>query len=272
MDFWPWIALIAVVSTVAWALLWRFAVPKLLAWRGVDIRRTKFGHAVIFDSEDADKTPIRLLNVGGVYQSVCYVDDDLWTQAACLYHRSFAEAIAKRGGAERVLVLGGGGFSLPKHLIAEFPRMQVDVVEIDPAIIDIAREKFFLDRLEKLAGERLRVVCDDGWAFVRASEKPYDVIVNDAFSGKRPLGPMATDEGAQVVAEHLSPGGLYLANIRSSLEGGKSANLDEAKTAFKKVFAHVYLVPERPEKPRELGYNAFIATQEPLELEGAVEL
>ena len=190
---------LAVLSVACTALL--AALPWLLRRRGVEMRRTKFGLTLVFDSEDADGTPVRLLNVNGTFQSVAYVPEGLRFQLACEYHREMArviEGLAARGPV-RVLVMGGGGYSLPKYLAAYVPAARVDVVEIDPAVTRLARERFFLDEcLERTGAEkdgRLRLVNDDAWAFVRAAEEPYDVIVNDAFSGNRPLGPLTSTEG-----------------------------------------------------------------------------
>lgn len=273
----PWLVILLVV--VAACLVVDFVlVPRLLRRRGVTLLpRTKFGAGLIFDTQDEDGTPVRLLNVGGVFQSAAYTTDDLWCELVCVYHRRFAEVWRATGAPGHVLVIGGGGCSLPKYLIAHYPHVHVDVVEIDPQMTEVAREWFFLDRLDAEydaeASGRLSIVCADGWEWLRRSDRCYDSIVNDAFSGKRPLGPIQTDEGARVVAEHLVPGGLYLANVRSSLEGRRAEPLHEVEGAFSARFAHTYLFPEKPETAEELGYNAFVATDRELPaLEGVERL
>ncbi len=187
---------LAVLTVVCTAFL--AAMPWLLRKRNVEMRRTKFGMTLVFDAENADGTPVRLINVNGTFQSGCYVPEDLRFQLACEYHREMARVIedlvARRGRTPdeplRVLVMGGGGYSLPKYLAAYVPEAHVDVVEIDPAMTALAREFFFLDEcLERTGAEkdgRLRLVTGDAWDFVRSAEEPYDVIVNDAFSGKPP--------------------------------------------------------------------------------------
>ncbi len=50
---------------------------------------------MVFDSVDADKTPVRLLNVNGTYQSVSYVPKDLRAELAVEYHRLMADFIAQ---------------------------------------------------------------------------------------------------------------------------------------------------------------------------------
>lgn len=265
-------ALIASICATAAIFAAYLALPGLLARRGVWMRRrTKFGPALVFESEDADGTCVRLLNVGGTFQSVTYVDEGLRWELACEYHRAMACAMldleASLGRPLSVLVLGGGGYSLPKWVVSHMPKARVEVVEIDPAVTEIARERFFLDELVETfdpAGERLALVCDDGWNYLRGISRTYDVIVNDAFSGSRPLGPMRTEDGARIMREHLSEGGLYLANVRAALEGARSRGLDEAVRAFSAEFAHVWLVPEWPDKPSERGNNTMIACDKDL--------
>lgn len=286
----PALIAVAVLAAISWGL-W-LLLPWLLRRRGVVVRRTRFGLALVFDSTDADGTPVRLLSVNGVYQSVCYTAPDLLWEPVCAYHRAFAEVLAGTN-LHRALVIGGGGYSFPKYLVAHTRRLLVDVVEIDPAITELARSHFFLDDLIEgrcgvgggpLEGGPVEVPCDaegvahveqdgrlrlvegDGWGYLKAQEAGlYDCIVNDAFSGKRPLGPMETGEGARRVREHLAPGGIYLANVRSALEGRHAGPLRECTEAFGASFSHLYLVPDKPETPEKVGYNAFVATDRELD-------
>lgn len=249
------------------------AMPAMLRRRGVQMCRTMFGLTLIFDSENADGTPVRLINVNGTFQSVSYVPEDLRFELACEYHREIArriESLAAERGARnaqgerlRVLIMGGGGCSLPKYLATYVPEAEVEVVEIDPAMAKIARDQFWLDEcLKKTNAEqegRFSLVIADAWAHLKAATEPYDVIVNEAFGGKRPLGPMETNEGARVVREHLSDGGIYLADVRCPMEGRRSAPLREVEESFGRVFASCDVVPEWEGEPEKPGNNVFIA-------------
>lgn len=269
-------------------LLWSFGIGGVIAivyllflWilrlRGVFVTRTKFGVTMVFDSVDADKTPVRLLNVNGTYQSVSYVPKDLRAELAVEYHRLMADLIEQAtatpqptpAGREeprtRVLILGGGGFSLPKYLIAHKCALDVTAVEIDPKIIKLARERFFLTEvLNESNAEvegRAHIVADDAWKTLQdSSSGSFSVIVNEVFAGKRPLGSMKTAEGAQLVHDRLCKGGLYLADIRCPLEGSQSASLTEVVEEFGRVFTHVAYVPEWPDTPKTAGNNVLIAT------------
>jgi spermidine synthase len=289
------VAVFCVIDLACLIALWG------LRRRGVHVYpKTKFGPAMVFDSVDDDGVAIRLLNVGGKFQSVSYVDEALRWRLACMYHQYFAQiveiqadlweergaapagesapgaapagvegssgdgATGEKGVRRRALVIGGGGYSFPKWLVSEAADVATTVVEIDPAVTKIAREHFFLDDLEREfrcdETGRLRLVCDDGWAYLTASDERFDIIVNDAFGGHRPLGPLKTDEGAAAVRDHLTPRGIYLANVISPLEGKGSAVLRESVDACKGAFEHVYLIPEAPEDASVTGDNVLVAS------------
>lgn len=271
------IAFVAAVFAVG-----RLALPRLLAWRGVKlVRDTMFGPALIFDAADADGTPVRLLNVNGTFQSVSYTDPGLRNELTCVCQRIMAEVIGLAGGPGHAVVVGGGGYSLPKYLVAHCPEARVEVIEIDPTMTRIAREDFFLDELveeyDAVATGRLGLVCADGWERLRAAagegpgEGPYDLVVNDAFSGKRPLGPMATDEGARIIHACLRPEGVYLANLIGTCEGWGARHVERALETFSREFAHVYFIPERPGEPRRRSSNTMVAADRPLDVVGRFE-
>ncbi len=276
------------VGLMVLGLLFRWAFPRLLALRGITyVPKTMFGKALIFDSQDADGTPIRLLNVNNAFQSVSYIDKDLRFELACMYHRNFAllvkkymrvmrgvqaDATAEGNTADpnakiaptRCVVIGGGGYSFPKYLVAHHKSIQVFAIEIDPAITELAKKHFFLDdlidRYDTERNGRLQLCCVDGWQWLRDSGEKFDLIVNDAFAGKRPLGPLGTLEGAKLIHEHLCEHGLYIANIISVLEGRRSEHLYEALATFEQVFAHVYMIAEYPEDPKRGGCNVMVAS------------
>ena len=104
------------------------------------------------------------------------------------------------------------------------------------------------------------LACDDGWAWLRRQERPFDLIVNEAFTGSRPLGPLACDEGAATIHEHLADGGSYLATLRFPLRGRKSQSMYETIETFSREFAHVWLVPEYPDDPTHPGNNTLVAS------------
>ena len=269
-DFWTFfiwstVAGLAVVGIYQLLLL-------ILRARGVFVTRTKFGLTMIFDSEDADGTPIRLLNVNGAFQSVSYIAPKLRFELCVHYHRLMAEIIQQAAPQGHIMVMGGGGFSLPKHLATHMSGGIIDAIEIDPKIVSLARKHFFLDEALAVSSSELRIIEDDAWKVLQnADAGSIDILINEVFAGRKSLGPLGTVAGAQVVKEKLASSGVYLADVRCPLEGRGSALLHQVSSVFAQEFAHIAYVPEWPNTPKTPGNNLLIATDANIVLpEGAI--
>ncbi len=114
----------------------------------------------------------------------------------------------------RILVIGLGGGSLPRLMQKLFPDASIDSVEIDPAVIEVAKEYFDFQ-----PGARDRVIERDGRVFVRrallAGER-YDFILLDAFTGDYIPEHMMTREYLLECQQLLAEGGVLVANTFSS--------------------------------------------------------
>lgn len=234
------------------------------AWQRFDVHvfpRTMFGRALVYTVRDAAGDPVRVLNVGGGYQSATYLGDR-WAEPALAYYRAFdrmfeaedgdsegADGAAVTGGfrIRRVLMLGGGGCSYPKHLLAARGGVGIDVVERDPVIAAIARRFFFVDRLERLLAERgeqdrFRLIIDDALAYLCACARSYDAIINDVYVGTAAVPGLNGAEAARLAKSRLVPGGLYLSNaVAEPSEEGYAALLGYTRE-LGAVFARVHVI------------------------------
>lgn len=269
-DFWTFFIWSTVAGLIV-AGIYQLLLLILRA-RGIFVTRTKFGLTMIFDSEDADDTPIRLLNVNGTFQSVSYIAPDLRFELCVHYHRMMAKIIQQVSARGHVVVMGGGGFSLPKFLATHMKGAVIDAIEIDPKIVLLAREHFFLDEALTAASSELHVIENDAWKVLQdADASSIDVLVNEVFAGRKSLGPLGTTAGAHVIKEKLAFGGVYLADVRCPLEGRGAALLSQVTDVFAREFAHVAYVPEWPDTPKTPGNNLLIATDADITLpEGAI--
>lgn len=226
------------------------------AWaasRCLHVARTHSGMARVRRLEDADGRVVRVLQVGGVFQSATYVDERRF-EPVFAYYRAFDAMFeadkalrAQTGhGVERVLMLGGGGYAYPKHALTRHPELSMDVVEIDPAVTRLARRWFYLDELHERVGERLGLITADARGYLgRAASASvrYDAVVNDCFSGVEPVRALATVEALRAARACLVPGGLYLANIVSTCDGVCVDFLRDAVATALCVFDCVQVVP-----------------------------
>lgn len=281
------IIVVAVVAALAGAAIW---LCGRLRDAGIYvIPRTKFGMALVFSVEGDDGEPVRVLNVGGMYQSATFLDDR-YTELVFSYDKLFDRMFDAPIPIDRVLMIGGGGYAYPKHFIASVPDAHLDVVEIDPMVTQIARRYFFLDRLiEEYETERtgrLGLIAADGRAYlddlacrladgdVRPADKDvpcarYDVVLNDSFRGKTPAASLTTLEAAQSVHACLNPGGLYLSNVVAALEGDQARFMRAIVATLKQVFAHVYVVPCGVDELADRDNNVVIATDGEYAFRGA---
>jgi spermidine synthase len=81
----------------------------------------------------------------------------------------------------RVLIAGLGGGSLPSALTTLFPEAQIDVIEIDQAVVNVAKEFFDFEETDQVS-----VIVNDARVYVKRAallEKKYDLVILDAFTG-----------------------------------------------------------------------------------------
>ena len=192
---------------------------------------------LVYTVEGPDAEAVRVLSSGGVYQSATYLGERRM-EPVFEYYRAFGRALeGVEAPAPRVLVVGGGGFAVPKHVRELRPEARVDVVEIDARVIDAARRWFF-------AGEAdAHVTCGDGFDFVRGAAlrgEKYDFIALDAFSGSSPVASLASSEAARAYAKLLAPGGALAANVVTL--NGDASFLRDFQLTLDAEFAQVDLI------------------------------
>ncbi|MET0628547.1 MAG: fused MFS/spermidine synthase [Acidimicrobiia bacterium] len=141
-----------------------------------------------------------------------YVDLDDPTVIQFGYVQSFADVVAARfpdHPAIDALHIGGGGFTMPRYLRAEYPGSQSTVLEIDPEVLEIGR-----DELGLRTGPDLRVKIGDGRIGIRARpDDSADLVVSDAFGSLSVPWHLTTTEFIGEVQRVLRDDGVYVLNI-----------------------------------------------------------
>ncbi|MED9873789.1 MAG: fused MFS/spermidine synthase [Eggerthellaceae bacterium] len=231
------------------------AVAGLTIWKHLRKSDTHFvktsaGIARIHTIEDEQGNPVRVLEQNGAYESATYLDKNYpvpvfaYQQAfdhifeATLFDSSFAN--------NQVLMIGGGGYAWPKHVLSTKPDLYLDVVELDQSVTDIAKKWFYLDQLlEELphAADNLGLITADGCNYLKTTHKQYAAIINDTFSGKDPVLSLATIKAMRLAKLRLVPGGVYATNVVSQDEGEDITFLRHVVTTLNEVFNQVVIIP-----------------------------
>ena len=151
-------------------------------------------------------------------------------------------------GLKSALFLGGGGFGMPEALHDAFPQAAIDVIELDPMVIEVGR-RFF--RTEQYP--RMQVSAGDARKYLRHHNRQYDFIFGDVFNGVHTIpAHLVTIEFFQEIKRHLTDRGLYMMNIISAVEGDKSTIFHAVANTMRQVFDHMEVFTLSPGSPAQL--------------------
>ena len=153
---------------------------------------------------------------------------------------------------QRVLVIGLGGGSIPMAFADLFPEAEIDVVEVDEAVVRVAEEFFAFQE-----SDRMRVFVDDGRPFIKRAGlrgQTYDFIVLDAFSGDYIPEHMLTREFLEEVKAIMTEDSVLVANTFST-----SRLYDHESVTYQRVFNEFYNF-----KLPSTGNRIIIARLQPL--------
>ncbi len=143
------------------------------------------------------------------------------------------------------LVLGGAALTLPVALERGRPGLEIDVVEIDPVVTELAREHFAYGEGDYPG---IRVIHDDARVFLRDTDARYDLVYLDVFDHLLTVPwTMVTTEALREMAQHLEPGGIFMANVLSPLEGPGVAFLQRLRATAREVFPELRVYATLPE-------------------------
>jgi len=112
----------------------------------------------------------------------------------------------------RVLMLGLGGGSLAKYVYRRLPETRLHVVEIEAAVVEVARRYFALPPDD----ERLTVTVEDGAAYVERATEQVDALLIDAYDGRSLAHAFTSDAFYVHARKALPPSGVLVMNLWSS--------------------------------------------------------
>ncbi len=149
-----------------------------------------------------------------------------------------------------ILILGMGTGTYATQCSRYFKNVNVEGVEIDQKITDLAHEYFEFP-------ENIKVTTYDGRAYLKGlsssdenSEK-YDVIMVDAYQDITIPFQMSSAEFFALVKEHLKDDGVMVVNMNMKSDGEDGIN-EALSDTISSVFSSVYTVDVRYSTNREL--------------------
>jgi len=144
----------------------------------------------------------RSLMVNNAVQTILDLGNPAYSLWDWAYYFPLAASIYPKGSDALLLGLGGG------TLVKQFQRLgfNVEAVELDARIRDVAHDYFFVD-------PDVPVIVDDARHFLNTTDRRYDVIALDLFHNETPPVHVLTIESFERIKQILNPGGLMMINF-----------------------------------------------------------
>jgi spermidine synthase len=199
----------------------------------------------VFVVQDEER---RYLRFGSSYQSAMDLNDRF---TGFIYTSYFDLGLAYAPNAGNVLFVGLGGGSAPKRFWRDFPGLNLQVVELDPVVVDVARRFFRVPN-----DPRLQIDVDDGRRYLVKHGELYDVIALDTFFEDGIPFHLTTREFLELVHDRLEPGGVVVTNTIGTMSGEGSKLFRAIYRTYRSVFPTVVVHPvhtdEAPGEPINL--------------------
>lgn len=188
------------------------------------------------------------------------------------YIRIYEEVVRwqeNQKGPFRALFLGGGGYTFPRFIEAQYPEAEVDVVEIDPEVTRVVHEHLGIPEDTKI-----RSFNEDArWFIMNAKEGGrYDFIFGDAFNDLSIPYHITTREFALELKRLLKPDGLLMANVIDSFKVGlfMPSYIRTLEEVFGKGNVHLFTLTSDYDHIG-ISTNVIVASPRTLDMENFVK-
>ena len=233
------------------AMLW---TPVIWARMKTILEKDTFYHRIRIQEDDE----ARYMYFDRTLQSAMNLKDP--TALRLIYSRYTSLGFAFRPDAKKILIIGLGGGSIPKKLQKEFPSLEIDAVEIDPEVIQLAKNHFNVRD-----GKNLRLHAQDGRLFLTRTQNQYDIIMIDAYYSDAMPFHLATREFFELAQRKLTPNGIVVANLISAVTGPSGKIARAFVKTQRRIFPQTYVFAAR--RPENVSIDSIqnvivIATKE----------
>lgn len=167
----------------------------------------------------------------------------------------FNNTVVNPSDVRSMAIVGLAAGTTARAATLVYPQITIDGIEIDPKIIQVAREYFDMNE------PNLNVIIADGRVGLQQSNRLYQIISVDAYRPPYIPWHMTTTEFFQLTYDRLTPDGVLVINVgRAPLD---RRLVDALYTTIRTVYPAAYIV-DIPD-----SFNSIIfATKSPGDLTG----
>lgn len=215
---------------------------------------TMFSHLDVTEFGDN-----RSLYLDGLWHSSMNLKDPL--DLVIDYTEFFHLGMLFNPDAKNVLFVGGGGFTGPKNFLHVYPDVKIDVIEIDPDVVDIAKKYFGLQE-----NSRLQVFTDDARKHLSLYDKKYDLVILDAYAATYVPYHLMTDEFFELLEKRMTSDGVIVSNLIGSIEGNNSPLVRSIYKTMDETFPVSYVFPTES-NPSNLQNIMIVSSNQPYDFD-----
>lgn len=160
--------------------------------------------------------------------------------------------------AQNYLVLGGGSYTIPRHMYLSHPELTIDVVETEPLLYPLAQKYFELPVSPRILNHEM-----DARVFLQSTTTTYDVIFSDIMNSGYYLPPhVATIEFFESLRARLSPDGIAIINFIGSLDTSEKTLTGSMIKTITSVFPNMTLLAINGPKNPDIQNILFVVRHE----------
>jgi spermidine synthase len=207
------------------------ALPALAAMNILYEKDSLYHHIIVTDDGD-----LRTLRFDRLRQSALDLKDPY--RMVFHYTQYLHLALAFHDNPQRALFIGLGGGSAPRRFHRDYPHLVIDVAELDPEVVSVAKRYFMFQE-----DDRMKVQATDGRIFLQKTPQRYDMIVLDAYYADAIPFHLTTREFLTELKAKLSPTGIVVSNVIGSVHGADSKLFRSILKTLETEFRQTYVFP-----------------------------
>jgi spermidine synthase len=212
---------------------------------------TFYGNLQVVDYTYGDQRH-RELMIDGLIQGGMDVNSRLSIYEYAYYLQFLPYGLNPAG--KNCLVIGLGAGLVPAWYEAR--GVKTDIVDIDPAVVQIAKNYFGL----AVSGD---IIISDARYYLNTSSKRYDYVILDVFNGDTTPGHVLSLEALQLVKARLSEQGILGINLIGSLKHENVMTVSIIRT-LEQVFKVVDIYPNYAVETSDGGGNITVLAHDAL--------
>ena len=200
------------------------------------------------------KDRVKMMLVDGIGQN--YVaDNQRYTTPYINFISALPFMLSPDKYADHALIIGLGAGQLP--MLLQDSGLDVEVIEIDPVVAEMAEKHFALDLADK------DIHLADGRVFLTNSTNIYNYIIIDAFNADQVAWHLISKEAIEITKERLAENGVLAINLTSITDSKDVASIQKT---LQSVYSHVRVFAYTPDHDNKLSSIVFLGSSSPIKL------